>query len=166
VASSALALGGGFAHGLARELLWLGSVCVDLTGGLVGFVVAFITSVTLWWLYFDSSAEAASEKIAHSDDPGRLGRPAYHLIHPVMVAGIIVTAAADEKVLSDLDIAANTASAWMILGGPALFLLGHAAFKFVVWQRVPGPGWPGSPRPETEPPQVLRMGRFRRTARA
>jgi low temperature requirement protein LtrA len=196
VVSSALALGGGFAHGLARELLWLGSVSVDLAGGLVGFatpwlgrsrtsdwtiegghfaercqgfilialgesiviigttlagvksvtpatvtgfVVAFATSVTLWWLYFDQSAEAAAEKIAHSDDPGRLGRSAYHLIHPVMVAGIIITAAADEKVLSDLDAAANTASAWMILGGPALFLLGHAAFKYVVWRRV---SWP------------------------
>jgi low temperature requirement protein LtrA len=196
VVSSALAVGGGFAHGLARELLWLGAVSVDLAGGLVGFatpwlgrsrtsdwtiegghfaercqgfilialgesiviigstlagvksvtpatvtgfVVAFATSVTLWWLYFDQSAEAAAEKIAHSDDPGRLGRSAYHLIHPVMVAGIIVTAAADEKVLSDLDAAASTTSAWMILGGPALFLLGHAAFKFVVWRFV---SWP------------------------
>jgi low temperature requirement protein LtrA len=196
IVSSALALGGGFAHGVARELLWLGAVSVDLAGGLVGFatpwlgrsrtsdwtiegghfaercqgfilialgesiviigttlagvksvtpatvtgfVVAFATSVTLWWLYFDQSAEAAAEKIAHSDDPGRLGRSAYHLIHPVMLAGIIVTAAADEKVLSDLDAAASTTSAWMILGGPALFLLGHAAFKFVVWRFV---SWP------------------------
>ena len=194
--SSALAIGGGVTHGLARDLLWLAAVCVDVTGGLVGFavpglgrsvtsdwtiegghfaercqafilialgesiviigttlaqvpsptpslvtgfVVAFITSVTLWWLYFDSSAEAAAEKIARSDDPGRLGRSAYHLIHPVMVAGIIVTAAADEKVLSDLDAAASTTSAWMILGGPALFLLGHAAFKYVVWGYL---SWP------------------------
>jgi low temperature requirement protein LtrA len=28
-------------------------------------------------------------------------------------------------------------SAWKILGGPALFLAGHAAFKFVLWQRIP-----------------------------
>jgi low temperature requirement protein LtrA len=48
-----------------------------------------------------SGAEAAAQKIACSDDPGRLGRSAYHLIHPVMVAGIIVCAAADEQVLSD-----------------------------------------------------------------
>jgi low temperature requirement protein LtrA len=26
--------------------------------------------------------------------------------------------------------------AWMILGGPALFLAGHAAFKAVVWNRI------------------------------
>jgi hypothetical protein len=56
-----------------------------------------------------------------------------------MVAGIIVSAAADEKVLADPAAAASTASAWMILGGPALFLAGHAAFKLVVWRAL---SWP------------------------
>ena len=106
---------------------------------VAAFVVAFAGSVALWWLYFDQSAEAAAEKIARSDDPGRLGRSAYHLIHPVMVAGIIVAAAADQKVLSEPGATASTASAWMILGGPALFLAGHAAFKLVVWGYV---SWP------------------------
>ena len=56
---------------------------------------------------------------------------------PVMVAGIIVSAAADQKVLSAPAATASTASAWMILGGPALFLAGHAAFKWVVWRVIP-----------------------------
>jgi low temperature requirement protein LtrA len=56
-----------------------------------------------------------------------------------MVAGIIVCAAADEKVLADPGAVASTASAWMILGGPALFLAGHAAFKLVVWRTL---SWP------------------------
>jgi low temperature requirement protein LtrA len=189
--SGVLAVGGGFAHGYLRDLLWLLTVGVDLTGGAVGFAtpglgrsrtsdwtiegghfaercqafilialgesiviigatlagqksvtasvvaafaVAFGTSVVLWWLYFDQSAEAAAETIARSPDPGRLARNAYHLIHPVMVAGIIVTAAADERVLSDPSGPASTAAAWMILGGPALFLAGHIAFKLVVWR--------------------------------
>lgn len=51
-----------------------------------------------------------------------------------MVAGIIVTAAADEQVLSEPGRVASTPSAWMMLGGPALFLAGHAAFKLVVWR--------------------------------
>ena len=106
---------------------------------VTAFVVGFIGAVALWWLYFDQSAEAAAEQIARSDDPGRLGRSAYHLIHPVMVAGIIVSAAADQKVLSDPAVTASTASAWMILGGPALFLAGHAAFKMAVWHYV---SWP------------------------
>jgi low temperature requirement protein LtrA len=106
---------------------------------VAAFVVGFAGAVALWWLYFDRSAEAAAREIARSDDPGRLGRSAYTLIHPVMVAGIIVAAAADQKVLSNPAVAATTASAWMILGGPALFLAGHAAFKLVVWRYVPWP---------------------------
>ena len=200
VVSGAFAVAGGFAHGHARDLLWLLAVGVDLAGGVVGFatpglgrsrtsdwtiegghfaercqafilialgesiviigatlsgprattasavaafVVAFASSVALWWLYFDRSADAAAEIIERSDDPGRIGRSAYHLIHPVMVAGIIVAAAGDEKILTAPSIHAHPASAWLILGGPALFLAGHAAFKYVLWGIVP---WtPASP---------------------
>ena len=117
----------------------LAGVPSPTTARVTGFIVAFVTSVTLWWLYFDQSAEAAAEKIARSDDPGRLGRSAYHLIHPVMVAGIIVTAAADEKLLADPGATPTTPASWMILGGPALFLAGHAAFKYVVWRYL---SWP------------------------
>ena len=115
------------------------SVKAVAASNVTAFVVAFAGSVALWWLYFDQSAGAAAEKIARSDDPGRLGRSAYHLIHPVMVAGIIVAAAADQTVLSAPGATASTASAWMILGGPALFLAGHAAFKLVVWRVL---SWP------------------------
>jgi low temperature requirement protein LtrA len=106
---------------------------------VTAFVVAFAGSVAMWWLYFDQSADAAAEVIARSSDPGRLGRSAYHFVHPLMVAGIIVSAAADEKVLSSPSATPTTASAWLILGGPALFLAGHAAFKLVVWRY---PSWP------------------------
>ncbi len=104
---------------------------------VAAFVVAFAGSVALWWLYFDRSASASAEVIAASDDPGRIARAAYHLIHPVMVAGIIVVAAADDKILSSPASTASAPWAWMILGGPALFLAGHAAFKWVVWRVVP-----------------------------
>ena len=124
---------------LGESIVIIGSTLTEkpvAAANVTAFVVAFAGSVALWWLYFDQSAEAAAEKIASSDDPGRLGRSAYHLIHPVMVAGIIVSAAADQKVLSDPGATASAAAAWMILGGPALFLAGHAAFKLVVWGYV------------------------------
>jgi low temperature requirement protein LtrA len=127
---------------LGESIVIIGATLTEKPIGaanVTSFVVAFAGSVALWWLYFDQSADAAAEKIARSDDPGRLGRSAYHLIHPVMVAGIIVAAAADQKVLSEPGATASTASAWMILGGPALFLAGHAGFKLVVWRYV---SWP------------------------
>jgi low temperature requirement protein LtrA len=104
---------------------------------IAAFMVAFAGSVALWWLYFDRSADASTEVITRSDDPGRLGRTAYHLIHPVMVAGIIVTAAGDEKILTRPSSVASGPYAWLILGGPALFLAGHAAFKYAMWRVVP-----------------------------
>ena len=127
---------------LGESIVIIGATLTEkpvAAANVTAFVVTFVGSVALWWLYFDQSAEAAAEKIARSDDPGRLGRSAYHLIHPVMVAGIIVSAAADQKVLSEPGATAGTATAWMILGGPALFLAGHAAFKMVVWRHL---SWP------------------------
>jgi low temperature requirement protein LtrA len=105
----------------------------------IAFVLAFVGSAGLWWLYFDRSAEAGAQVIERSADPGALGRSAYHLIHPVMVAGIIVVAAADDVVLSGPGARTGLASALLILGGPALFLAGHAAFKAAVWRKVSVP---------------------------
>jgi low temperature requirement protein LtrA len=106
-------------------------------GEAAAFMIAVIGSIGLWWLYFDRSAEGAARVIAASADPGRLGRTAYHLIHPVMVAGIIVVAAADQVVQSRPGAAGTASTAWLILGGTALFIAGHAAFKIAVWRVVP-----------------------------
>lgn len=109
-----------------------------LTGSAVAaFVVAFIGSAALWWIYFDRSAEAGARRIAASHDPGRLGRSAYVFIHPIMVAGIIVAAAADDEVLAHPLAVGDAATTWMVLGGAALFLAGHALFIAVVWRVTP-----------------------------
>ncbi len=106
---------------------------------MAAFGLSVVGSVGLWWLYFDRSADEGARIIAASDDPGRLGRSAYHFIHPVMVAGIIVAAAADELTLADPGAVGHAPTAWLILGGIGLFLAGHAAFKAVIWRR---PSWP------------------------
>jgi len=106
---------------------------------IAAFAVALAGSIGLWWLYFDRSAGEGARIIAASDDPGRLGRSAYHFIHPIMIAGIIVSAAADEVTLEHPGAVGHAATSWMILGGAGLFLAGHAAFKAVVWR---APSWP------------------------
>ena len=68
---------------------------------LAAFVVAFLGSVALWWVYFDRSSEAAER--GHSlieTILGRLGRFAYTYLHIPMVAGIIVTAVGDELAIA------------------------------------------------------------------
>jgi low temperature requirement protein LtrA len=100
------------------------------------FVTAVVGSVGLWWVYFDRSAAQAAAVIAASADPGRMGRTAYHLIHPFMVAGIIAVAAGDEVGLSRPGATGVASTAWLFLGGTALFIAGHAAFKFAVWRII------------------------------
>jgi low temperature requirement protein LtrA len=99
-------------------------------------LVAFAGSAALWWVYFDRTADDSARVIAGSADPGRLGRSAYHFIHPVMVAGIIVVAAADDLVLATPDAVGVPRIAWLVLGGTGLFLGGHLAFNFVVLRQL------------------------------
>lgn len=106
---------------------------------ITAFVAAFVGSATLWWIYFDRNAEESAHVIAASNDPGRIGRTAYHSIHPIMVAGIVVVAAADDEVLAHPAAVGEAKTTWMVLGGTALFLAGHALFKVAVWQVV---SWP------------------------
>src|SRR4029434_8964532 len=69
------------------------------TATVSAFVVAFLGSVAMWWIYFDTGAERGSRRIAQSDDPGRQGRLAYTYLHLLVIAGVIVSAVADELVL-------------------------------------------------------------------
>ncbi|HEY0231123.1 MAG TPA: low temperature requirement protein A [Dokdonella sp.] len=101
---------------------------------IAAFVVAFLGSVAMWWIYFDSGAERASHRIAHSDDPGRIARLAYTYIHVLIIGGIIVCAVADEISLVHPGHAEPAAIA-AILGGPALYLIGNALFKWVTNDR-------------------------------
>jgi len=96
---------------------------------VAAFIVAFVGSVALWWLYFDRSAEASARQIAASPDPGRLGRSAYTFIHPIMIAGIIVAAAADDEVFAHPEAVGDAATSWMVLGGAALFLAGQPSSR-------------------------------------
>jgi low temperature requirement protein LtrA len=102
---------------------------------IAAFASALICSIAMWWIYFSSTAEAASEAIAQSSNPGRIARVAYTYSHLLPVAGIIVAAVGDEWVLhqpmghADLKIAAA------VIGGPALFLFGTLVFKLAVFRR-------------------------------
>ena len=100
------------------------------------FVVAFIGSAALWWIYFDRGAEAGRRVISAASDPGRLGVSAYTYFHIPMVAGIIAAAGADELTIAHPTNEA-TVEAALILGGPAFYLAGNALFKWALWDRLP-----------------------------
>lgn len=86
---------------------------------VAAFVVAFVGAVAMWWLYFDHGEHAGVHRITSAADPGRHARVAYTYLHLPIVAGIIVSAVADELLLAHPGHASNAAIAAMI-AGPAL----------------------------------------------
>ena len=104
---------------------------------VAAFVVAFLGSGALWWIYFARSANDASETMALSEDPGRLARSAYTYFHLPMIAGIIAVAAADELTVAHPGDPGTLASISLTLGGAALFVAGHGVFLWAVSGRVP-----------------------------
>ena len=103
------------------------------------FLLAFVTTVTLWWVYFDRSAAFAARALASSPDPGRLARSAFYWAQVPMVAGIIAVAAGDRLLLAQPTQPAGVATASILLGGTAIFLAGHALFKLAIWHHVSRP---------------------------
>jgi low temperature requirement protein LtrA len=91
-------------------------------------VVAFVETAALWWLYFGAAAGHARVAIRTSDDPGRLARDAYTYAHLPIIAGIIATAVANHLLIAAPHEAPNGVGVAMILGGPALYLLGESLF--------------------------------------
>ena len=104
------------------ELMWTAET-------LAAFASAFVGSLAMWWIYFHKGAEAGSEQISNSSEPGRLARLAYTYLHMPIVAGIIVTAVADELVLKHPAGHSSAATVLSAIGGPLLFLLGTILFK-------------------------------------
>jgi low temperature requirement protein LtrA len=104
---------------------------------VAAFVVAFLGSVAMWWIYFSIGAEMGSRLIARSADPGRLARLAYTYMHLPIIAGIIVAAVADELVLAHPTGHTGIETTVAVLGGPALYLVGNMLFKQATANRVP-----------------------------
>jgi len=121
---------------LGESILVMGATFAGLAwtaDSLSAFAVAFLGSLAMWWIYFSGAADAARSVIAESDDPGRIGRRAYTYCPVVLVAGIIVAAVSDEIILKHPHGHIGPAAAAVILGGPALFLLGSLLFKLAVF---------------------------------
>jgi low temperature requirement protein LtrA len=98
----------------------------------LGFLSSLVGSIAMWWIYFHKGAEAGSERISQSAQPGRMARLAYTYLHMPIVAGIIVTAVADELVLSHPGGHSDTKTVLSAIGGPLLFLIGTILFKHAV----------------------------------
>ncbi|KAG0319561.1 hypothetical protein BGZ97_001899 [Linnemannia gamsii] len=101
------------------------------------FIVSFTGAAAMWWIYFHTASTEAINYIERSNDPGKMGRIGYTYIHALMVIGIIWCAVADRISMEDPHMVphhdnehgSGMVKVSVMIGGPALFVLGHALFR-------------------------------------
>jgi low temperature requirement protein LtrA len=120
---------------LGESIVVTGATFAELewtTATVSAFASAFIGSLAMWWIYFHRGAGAGSELISNSSEPGRLARLAYTYLHMPIVAGIILSAVADEIVLRHPADHSDLRTMVSAIGGPLLFLIGTILFKLAI----------------------------------
>lgn len=99
-----------------------------VTAAVLGTAVA----AALWWLYFDVVALVAERRLSAAA-PGReqnaMARDSYSILHLPMVAGIVLIALGMKTTLAHVGDPLSIEVATALLGGTALYLLAHIAFR-------------------------------------
>jgi low temperature requirement protein LtrA len=105
---------------------------VDL-GVVAAATLGIAVAAALWWLYFDVISMLAERGLA-AMPAGRqrneLARDTYSYIHFPLIAGIVLGALGFKKTLADVGDELSTVTAFAMLGGTALYLLGHVGHRY------------------------------------
>lgn len=125
---------------LGETVLASGATLADAISWDVPVVLAllatFVGTLAMWWLYFGTSSKDATAAITRSDDPGRIGAY-FHYIHAILIAGVVASAVGNDLVLAHPHAYPATAQVAVLLAGPAIYLLGSAIYKRVVYGALP-----------------------------
>jgi low temperature requirement protein LtrA len=114
------------------------------TGVVVAASVGIVIAAALWWLYFDIVALVAERRLSNAA-PGRerntIARDSFSYLHLPMVAGIVLVALGMKKTLEHVGDPLKVEPAAALLGGAAIYLLAHVAFRYrnvhrFSWQRL------------------------------
>ena len=105
---------------------------VDL-GIAVAAAIGTAVAAALWWLYFDIVAIVAARRLASAEVGGvqnEMARDSYSYMHFPMVAGIVLVALGMKKTLGHVEDPLKVEAAAALLGGTALYLWAHVAFRY------------------------------------
>jgi low temperature requirement protein LtrA len=115
----------------------VGAEGLDVDAGVVAAAVLGIgAAAALWWLYFDIVALVAERRLSRATvgrEQNEIARDSYSYLHFPMVAGIVLFALGLKKTLEHVEDPLETVPAVAMLGGTALYLLAHVAFR---WRNV------------------------------
>jgi low temperature requirement protein LtrA len=112
--------------------LGVGAKVVLDTGTVVAAVLGVVVAVALWWVYFDVTAIVAERHLsqaAEGRERNEIARDSYSYLHFPMVAGIALLAVGLKLTLEDVSASLKLVPAFALLGGAALYLLAHVAFR-------------------------------------
>jgi len=127
-------------HGLI-VIIALGEsiVAIGVGAGLridAGIVVAAVLGVAVaaeqWWLYFDVVAPVSTRRLIAARagaERNRMARDSFSYLHFPMVAGIVLVALGLKKTLGHVGDPLHFVPTFALLGGAALYLLAHVAFR-------------------------------------
>jgi low temperature requirement protein LtrA len=105
-------------------------------GVVVAAVLGVVVAGALWWMYFDIVAIVAERRLTKATE-GRerneIARDSYSYLHLPMVAGIALVSLGLKKTIADVGDPLELVPAAAMLGGGALYLLAHVAFR---WRNV------------------------------
>jgi low temperature requirement protein LtrA len=96
---------------------------------VAGVSLGLLTTIGLWWTYFDRFAETAERRLREHADPVLAAADAYSYLHLVIVAGIIIFAVGIHFVSLHAGGPLGQSARLTLCGGVALYLIGHVAFR-------------------------------------
>ncbi|HWX95698.1 MAG TPA: low temperature requirement protein A [Solirubrobacteraceae bacterium] len=101
-------------------------------GVVAAAVLGMVVAAALWWAYFDVVARVAVRRLARAEGRARneMARDSYSYLHFPMVAGIALVAVGMQRTLTHIAHPLGDVAAAAMLGGAALYLLAHVAFRY------------------------------------
>jgi low temperature requirement protein LtrA len=113
-------------------------------GVVIAATLGVVVAGALWWLYFDVVALVAERRLSNAPAGkvrNEIARDSFSYLHFPMVAGIVLLALGLKKTLGHVEDPLKLVPAAAMLGGTAIYLLAHVAFRWrnvhrFSWQRL------------------------------
>jgi low temperature requirement protein LtrA len=105
---------------------------LDLAIGTAAVLGVALTAA-MWWIYFDIVAIVAGRRLEEAEVgkvQNEMARDSYSYMHLVMVAGIVLAALGMKTTIGHTGDHLHAVPAFALLGGVAIYLLGHVAFRY------------------------------------